>query len=88
VEAITAYVAVQEELKQVRNRQRAEDEEKMSRRVKKNKDQRVWAIEEIIRSNAAVDDPVRVRKVKKTKGKFIIAFRLPLDAMNMINTKE
>jgi hypothetical protein len=38
VEAITAYVAVQEELKQVRNRQRAEDEEKMSRRVKKNKD--------------------------------------------------
>jgi hypothetical protein len=88
VEAMTAYVTVQEELKQVRKRQRAEDEGKMSRRVKKHKDQRVWAIEDIIRSNAAVDDPVRVRKVKKTKGKFIIAFRLPLDAMNMITTKD
>jgi hypothetical protein len=88
VEAMTAYVAVQDELKQVRKRQREVDEGKMIRRVKKTQNQRVWAIEQIIRSNAEADDPVRVWKVRKTRWKYIIAFRLPLDALNKINTKD
>jgi hypothetical protein len=88
VEAMTAYVAVQDELKQVRKRQREVDEGKMIRRVKKTQNQRVWAIEQIIRSNAEADDLVRVWKVRKTRWKYIIAFRLPLDALNKINTKD
>ena len=49
----------------------------MTKRIKKRKDQRVWAIKQVIKSNRQADEPVRVRKVKKTKKKYIISIKLP-----------
>jgi hypothetical protein len=88
VEAITAYTTVAEELKQVRKRIRDEDDAKMAKRIKKNKDQRVWAIEQVIESNRQADEPVRVKKVKKTKKRYIISIRLPWEAFDKINIKR
>jgi tryptophan 2,3-dioxygenase len=80
VETMGAYQAVKEELSQVRKRQRDQDEAKMTKRIKEREKQRVWAIKEIIESNARMDEPIRCWKVRKMKKKFIIAFRLPLEA--------
>jgi len=80
-----AYQAVKEELSQVRKRQRDQDEAKMTKRIKKRENQRVWVIKEIIELNARIDEPIRCWKVKKTKKKFIIAFRLPLEAYTSLN---
>jgi hypothetical protein len=81
VEVMTAYEAVKRELTEVRKRRRTEEEAKMSKRIKKNVNQRVWAIEEVIRLNTEADTRPRVRKVKKTKRKFIIAIRLPCETL-------
>jgi hypothetical protein len=88
VEAITAYTTVAEELKQVRKRIRDEDDAKMAKRIKKNKDQRVWAIKQLIKSNRQADEPVRVKKVKKIKKKYIISIRVPWEAFGKINIKQ
>ena len=87
MEAITAYTTVAEELKQVRKRIRDEDDAKMAKRIKKNKDQRAWPIKQVITSNRQVDEPVRVKKVKKTNKKYIISIRLPWDAFDKVNIK-
>ena len=59
----------------------------MAKRIKKNKDQRVWAIKQVIESNRQADEPVRVKRVKKTKKKYIISIRLPWDAFDKVNIK-
>ncbi len=78
---MAAYQAVQTELGAIRKRRRKQDEAKMNKRIKKNTYQRVWAIEEVIRSNAEADKPVRVRKVRETSTKFIICICLPCEAL-------
>jgi hypothetical protein len=60
----------------------------MTKRIKKRKDQRVWAIEQVIKSNRQADEPVRVRKVKKTKKKYIISIKLPWEVFDKINIKQ
>jgi hypothetical protein len=60
----------------------------MTNRIKKNKDQRVWAIEQVIESNRQADELVRVKKVKKTKKKYIISIRLPWEAIDKINIRQ
>jgi hypothetical protein len=37
----------------------------MAKRIKKNKDQRVWAIKQVIESNRQADKLVRVKKVNE-----------------------
>jgi hypothetical protein len=85
---MTAYQAVREELNQVRTRQREIDVAKMTTRIKKREKQRVWAIEEIIRSNAENDEPIRCRRVKRTRKSLVIAIRLPLDAYTSLNLEN
>jgi hypothetical protein len=60
----------------------------MTKRIKKRKDQRVWAIKQVIKSNRQADEPVRVRKVKKTKKKYIISIKLPWEVFDKINIKQ
>jgi hypothetical protein len=81
VEAMAAYNTIKKKVKQVRKRQRDEDDTKLAKRVKKNKDQRVWAIEEIIEQNARMDDPIGVRKLRKNRKLYIIAIKVPWEAL-------
>ena len=48
----------------------------------------MWAIKQVIKSNRQADEPVRVRKVKKTKKKYIISIKLPWEVFDKINIKQ
>lgn len=88
MQANTAHTAISEELKQVRKRQRDQDDAKLSKGVKKNENQRVWTIEQVMASNAEADEPIRIRKVEKDRSTYKIAIKLPWDAWNRLRIDE